>query len=112
MNWDGTEEVLVRRRNVPIRQHSHCHRRTLRSCEWSSYEQVLLRTSLTTNKSYYEQGLDRRQSKVIHGDQNFFPVYEPDPEAMRAKYREAEEEARQHHYDATKEGEHQLLLRP
>ncbi|WVQ96031.1 hypothetical protein IAU59_003131 [Kwoniella sp. CBS 9459] len=43
------------------------------------------------------------QSKVIHGDQNFFPVYEPDPDALKAKYRAAEEEARAHHYDSTKE---------
>jgi hypothetical protein len=42
---------------------------------------------------------------VIHGDQNFFPVYEPDPDAMRAKYFEAEEASRQKHYDANKEGE-------
>ncbi|WVR08084.1 hypothetical protein IAU60_005130 [Kwoniella sp. DSM 27419] len=43
------------------------------------------------------------QSRVIHGDQNFFPVYEPDVNAIRAKYRAAEEEARAHHYDSTKE---------
>ncbi|WWD20278.1 hypothetical protein CI109_104754 [Kwoniella shandongensis] len=43
------------------------------------------------------------QSKVIHGDQNFFPVYEPDADAIKAKYRQAEEEARAHHYDASKE---------
>jgi hypothetical protein len=45
-----------------------------------------------------------RRSKVIHGDQNFFPVYEPDPDVLRAKYLEAEEESRQKHYDASKEG--------
>lgn len=45
-----------------------------------------------------------RRSKVIHGDQNFFPVYEPDPNVLRAKYLEAEEESRQKHYDASKEG--------
>ncbi|WVW86963.1 hypothetical protein I302_109019 [Kwoniella bestiolae CBS 10118] len=43
------------------------------------------------------------RSNVIHGDQNFFPVYEPDPDALKKKYREAEEEARAHHYDSTKE---------
>ncbi|KAK4688676.1 hypothetical protein P7C73_g1430, partial [Tremellales sp. Uapishka_1] len=43
------------------------------------------------------------QSTVIHGDQSFFPVYEPDPEAIKAKYLAAEEEARPHHYDSTKE---------
>jgi len=41
---------------------------------------------------------------ISDGDQSFFPVYEPDPEAIRAKYRAAEEEARAHHYDSTKEG--------
>lgn len=39
------------------------------------------------------------------GDQNYFPVYEPDPEAIKKKYLEAEREARAHHYDSTKEGE-------
>ena len=34
-------------------------------------------------------------------------MYEPDPETIKAKYRAAEEEARAHHYDSTKEG---LLL--
>lgn len=48
--------------------------------------------------------LTGRKSKVIHGDQQFFPVYEPDHEAMRKQYLEAEREARQHHYDSTKEG--------
>ncbi|WWC95795.1 hypothetical protein V866_002661 [Kwoniella sp. B9012] len=43
------------------------------------------------------------QSNVIHGDQNFFPVYEPDTDALKKKYQEAEEEARAHHYDSTKE---------
>ncbi|WRT69663.1 uncharacterized protein IL334_006653 [Kwoniella shivajii] len=43
------------------------------------------------------------QSEVIHGDQNFYPVYEPDADALKKKYREAEEEARAHHYDSTKE---------
>ncbi|WWC65815.1 uncharacterized protein I303_108437 [Kwoniella dejecticola CBS 10117] len=43
------------------------------------------------------------QSNVIHGDQNFFPVYEPDADALKKKYLEAEEEARAHHYDSTKE---------
>ncbi|WWC92755.1 uncharacterized protein L201_007714 [Kwoniella dendrophila CBS 6074] len=43
------------------------------------------------------------QSNVIHGEQNFFPVYEPDPDALKKKYREAEDEARAHHYDSTKE---------
>lgn len=38
------------------------------------------------------------------GDQNFFPVYEPDADAIKKKYREAEEAARAHHYDSTKEG--------
>ncbi|OCF35207.1 hypothetical protein I317_02277 [Kwoniella heveanensis CBS 569] len=54
----------------------------------------------TPENSAYAEVL---QSKVIHGDQNFFPVYEPDPEALKAKYRAAEEEARAHHYDSTKE---------
>lgn len=31
-------------------------------------------------------------------------MYEPDPEVIKAKYRQAEEEARGHHYDSTKEG--------
>ena len=39
------------------------------------------------------------------GDQNFFPVYEPDADALKKKWLEAEEEARAHHYDSTKEGE-------
>ncbi|KAI9638966.1 uncharacterized protein MKK02DRAFT_41995 [Dioszegia hungarica] len=51
------------------------------------------------NSSY----ADVMRSKVIHGDQNFFPVYEPDPNVLRAKYLEAEEESRQKHYDASKE---------
>jgi hypothetical protein len=42
---------------------------------------------------------------MVDGDQNFFPVYEPDADALRKKWREAEEEARAHHYDSTKEGE-------
>jgi len=42
---------------------------------------------------------------ISDGDQNFFPVYEPDADALRKKWREAEEEARAHHYDSTKEGE-------
>ncbi|WVF68486.1 hypothetical protein IAT40_003253 [Kwoniella sp. CBS 6097] len=54
----------------------------------------------TAENSAYAEVL---QSKVIHGDQNFFPVYEPDPDALKAKYRAAEEEARAHHYDSTKE---------
>jgi hypothetical protein len=41
---------------------------------------------------------------LVDGDQNFFPVYEPDPDALRRKYLAAEEEARAHHYDSTKEG--------
>jgi hypothetical protein len=41
---------------------------------------------------------------MADGDQNFFPVYEPDADALRKKWREAEEEARAHHYDSTKEG--------
>lgn len=41
---------------------------------------------------------------MTDGDQNFFPVYEPDVDALRKKWREAEEEARAHHYDSTKEG--------
>ncbi|ORY34772.1 hypothetical protein BCR39DRAFT_514630 [Naematelia encephala] len=53
-----------------------------------------------SNTSAYAEVL---QSNVIHGDQNFFPVYEPDADALRAKYRQAEESARAHHYDATKE---------
>ncbi|OCF73238.1 hypothetical protein I204_06469 [Kwoniella mangroviensis CBS 8886] len=40
---------------------------------------------------------------LVDGDQNFFPVYEPDQDALKKKYREAEEEARAHHYDSTKE---------
>lgn len=31
-------------------------------------------------------------------------MYEPNPEVIKAKYRQAEEEARGHHYDSTKEG--------
>jgi hypothetical protein len=42
---------------------------------------------------------------MVDGDQNIFPVYEPDADALRKKWREAEEEARAHHYDSTKEGE-------
>ena len=42
---------------------------------------------------------------TIDGDQNFFPVYEPDADALKKKWLEAEEEARAHHYDSTKEGE-------
>ncbi|WVQ77721.1 hypothetical protein IAR50_007411 [Cryptococcus sp. DSM 104548] len=44
-----------------------------------------------------------QKSEVIHGEQHVFPVYQPDPEAIKAKYRQAEEEARAHHYDSTKE---------
>ncbi|KLT46559.1 hypothetical protein CC85DRAFT_306233 [Cutaneotrichosporon oleaginosum] len=44
-----------------------------------------------------------QQSTIIHGDQNYFPVYEPDPEALKKKYMEAEAAARAHHYDSTKE---------
>jgi hypothetical protein len=40
----------------------------------------------------------------VDGDQNFFPVYEPDADVIKQKYREAEEAARAHHYDSTKEG--------
>jgi large subunit ribosomal protein L24e len=32
-------------------------------------------------------------------------VYEPDPDALKRKYMEAEAAARAHHYDSTKEGE-------
>ena len=42
---------------------------------------------------------------MVDGDRNIFPVYEPDADALRKKWREAEEEARAHHYDSTKEGE-------
>ena len=42
---------------------------------------------------------------MIDGDQNFFPVYEPDADALKKKWLEAEEEARAHHDDSTKEGE-------
>lgn len=54
--------------------------------------------------------LTLRKSQLIHGDQHHFPVYQPDHEALRQKYLEAEREARQHHYDSTKEGE--LLRQP
>ncbi|WVQ79226.1 hypothetical protein IAT38_001322 [Cryptococcus sp. DSM 104549] len=43
------------------------------------------------------------KSNVIHGEQYAFPVYQPDPETIKAKIRAAEEEARAHHYDASKE---------
>jgi len=39
------------------------------------------------------------------GDQFVFPVYEPDPDALRAKLIAAQEEERSSHYDASKEGE-------
>jgi hypothetical protein len=42
---------------------------------------------------------------ISGGDQNVFPVYEPDPDALRKKWKEAEEEASAIHYDASKEGE-------
>ena len=38
------------------------------------------------------------------GDQNFFPVYEPDADVLKEKYRKAEEESRQVRYDASREG--------
>lgn len=38
------------------------------------------------------------------GDQNVFPVYEPDYDTLKAKHKQAEEEERAHHYDASKEG--------
>ncbi|BEI84962.1 hypothetical protein CcaverHIS002_0503630 [Cutaneotrichosporon cavernicola] len=44
-----------------------------------------------------------QKSTFIHGDQNYFPVYEPDPEELKKKYMEAEAAARAHHYDSTKE---------
>nr|KIR88699.1 hypothetical protein I308_00778 [Cryptococcus tetragattii IND107] len=62
-------------------------------------ESVELIPSGAENSAYAEV----QQSKVIHGEQHVFPVYEPDPEVMKAKYRQAEEEARGHHYDSTKE---------
>ena len=46
-----------------------------------------------------------RTMLILDGEQYVFPVYEPDPDALRRKYKEAEEEARAHHYDASKEGE-------
>ena len=46
----------------------------------------------------------RTSTNVAGGDQNFFPIYEPDPDALREKYRKAEEESRQVRYDASKEG--------
>ncbi|EIW71548.1 hypothetical protein TREMEDRAFT_73338 [Tremella mesenterica DSM 1558] len=55
---------------------------------------------IPADKSSYAEVI---QSNVIHGDQKIFPVYEPDPDAIREKYRQAEEEARAHHYDSTKE---------
>ncbi|RXK35450.1 hypothetical protein M231_07305 [Tremella mesenterica] len=55
---------------------------------------------IPADKSSYAEVM---QSNVIHGEQKIFPVYEPDPEAIREKYRQAEEEARAHHYDSTKE---------
>lgn len=49
-------------------------------------------------------GLRSKTDKMTDGDQNFFPVYEPDADVIKQKYREAEEAARAHHYDSTKEG--------
>ncbi|RSH86548.1 uncharacterized protein EHS24_004816 [Apiotrichum porosum] len=43
------------------------------------------------------------ESRFIHGDQGYFPVYQPDPEELKRKYLESEREARAHHYDSTKE---------
>jgi len=43
------------------------------------------------------------QSNLIHGDQAFFPVYQPDAEALHAKYRAVAQGARASHYDAAKE---------
>lgn len=37
------------------------------------------------------------------GDQNFYPVYTPDADLLREKYKQAEEESRQARYDASKE---------
>ncbi|ORX37755.1 ribosomal protein L24e-domain-containing protein [Kockovaella imperatae] len=57
-----------------------------------------------------------QRSNVFYGDQNVFPVYEPDADAIRAKYKAAEEESRAHHYDSTKEvrakgaGQYQFAL--
>ncbi|ALO69294.1 hypothetical protein CNG02930 [Cryptococcus deneoformans JEC21] len=62
-------------------------------------EPVELIPSGAENSAYAEV----QQSKVIHGEQHVFPVYEPNPEVIKAKYRQAEEEARAHHYDSTKE---------
>ncbi|OXB35919.1 hypothetical protein J007_04334 [Cryptococcus neoformans] len=62
-------------------------------------EPVELIPSGAENSAYAEV----QQSKVIHGEQHVFPVYEPNPEVIKAKYRQAEEEARGHHYDSTKE---------
>ena len=39
-----------------------------------------------------------------------FPVYEPDADALRAKYLAAQEEARAHRYDSTKEGEYNAVV--
>ncbi|KAL1406453.1 hypothetical protein Q8F55_008152 [Vanrija albida] len=44
-----------------------------------------------------------QQSQVIHGDQAYFPVYQPDPDAIKQKYLDAERAARNEHYDASKE---------
>ncbi|GMK55343.1 hypothetical protein CspeluHIS016_0203990 [Cutaneotrichosporon spelunceum] len=44
-----------------------------------------------------------QNSTFIHGDQNYFPVYEPDPEALKKKFLDAEAAERAHHYDSTKE---------
>ncbi|WOO83982.1 putative protein [Vanrija pseudolonga] len=44
-----------------------------------------------------------QQSQVIHGDQSFFPVYQPDPDAIKQKYLEAERAERTERYDASKE---------
>ena len=37
------------------------------------------------------------------GDQNFYPVYTPDADLLKEKYKQAEEESRQARYDASKE---------
>jgi hypothetical protein len=47
----------------------------------------------------------------VGGDQNYFPVYEPDFDTLKAKHLQAEVEARAHHYDASKEGTWMIVLK-
>ncbi|CDZ97024.1 Protein of unknown function DUF4078 [Phaffia rhodozyma] len=51
-------------------------------------------------KRLAKAALEERPANLIIGDQNYFPVYEPSAEDLRARWEAAEEESGEKHYDA------------